>query len=67
MWHIVLMGYVFVTMMFSIAQYPQGITRVLIYLVFWTILPVLFSFWIVLTRRRNQRMKREEAENQNQP
>ena len=60
MWHIILIGYVFVTLMFSIAQYPQGIERVLIYLVFWTVLPTLFSLWVVLIRRRNKRMKLEE-------
>ena len=60
MWHIILIGYVFVTLMFSIAQYPQGIARVLIYLVFWTVLPTLFSLWVVLIRRRNKRMKLEE-------
>ena len=32
MWYIVLIGYIFVTLMFSVAQYPQGIARVLIYL-----------------------------------
>ena len=61
MWHIILIGYVFVTLMFSIAQYPQGIARVLIYLVFWTVLPTLFSLWVVLIRRRNKRMKLEEG------
>ncbi|MDO4433186.1 MAG: hypothetical protein Q4B82_01205 [Alysiella sp.] len=59
MWHIIFIGYIFVTLMFSIAQYPQGIVRVLIYLVFWTILPTLFAFWALMTRRRNQRLKRE--------
>lgn len=63
MWHIILIGYVFVTLMFSIAQYPQGIARMLIYLVFWTVLPTLFSLWVVLIRRRNKRMKlAEQAE-----
>lgn len=63
MWHIVLIGYIFVTLMFSIAQYPQGLERVLIYLVFWTVLPMLFSVWVVLIRRRNKRMKlAEQAE-----
>ncbi|XXQ68735.1 hypothetical protein ACKLNO_02415 [Neisseriaceae bacterium B1] len=60
MWHIIFIGYIFVTLMYSIAQYPQGIARVLIYLVFWTILPTLFAFWVLMTHRRNQRMKREE-------
>ena len=63
MWHIILIGYVFVTLMFSIAQYPPGMARVLIYLVFWTVLPTLFSLWVVLIRRRNKRMKLvEQAE-----
>ena len=35
----------------------------LIYLVFWTVLPTLFSLWVVLIRRRNKRMKLvEQAE-----
>jgi len=29
-------------------------------LVFWTILPTLFTFWVIISRRRNQQMKREE-------
>lgn len=58
MWHIVLIGYIFVTLMFSIAQ--PSLARMLIYLVFWTILPTLFTFWVIITRRRNQQMKREE-------
>ena len=63
MWHIILIGYIFVTLMFSIAQYPQSMARVLIYLVFWTVLPTLFSLWVVLIRRRNKRMKlAEQAE-----
>ena len=63
MWHIILIGYIFVTLMFSIAQYPQGMARGLIYLVFWTVLPTLFSLWVVLIRRRNKRMKLvEQAE-----
>ncbi|MDO4997493.1 MAG: hypothetical protein Q4E16_02470 [Neisseria sp.] len=58
MWHIIAIGYIFVTLMFSVAQ--PSIERVLIYLVFWTILPTLFMFWVLKTRRRNQRLKREE-------
>ena len=64
MWHIILIGYIFVTLMFSIAQYPQGLARVLIYLVFWTVLPTLFSVWVVLIRRHNKRMKLEEMAEQ---
>ena len=66
MWHISLIGYIFVTLMFSIAQYPQGLARVLIYLVFWTVLPTLFSVWVVLIRRRNKRMKLEEMAEQHE-
>lgn len=66
MWHIILIGYIFVTLMFSIAQYPQGLARVLIYLVFWTVLPTLFSVWVVLIRRRNKRMKLEEMAEQHE-
>ena len=58
MWHIVLIGYIFVTLMFSIAQ--PSLVQMLIYLVFWTILPTLFTFWVIITRRRNQQMTREE-------
>ena len=66
MWHIILIGYIFVTLMFSIAQYPQGLARVLIYLVFCTVLPTLFSVWVVLIRRRNKRMKLEEMAEQHE-
>ena len=66
MWHIILIGYIFVTLIFSIAQYPQGLARVLIYLVFWTVLPTLFSVWVVLIRRRNKRMKLEEMAEQHE-
>lgn len=62
MWHIIFSGYIFVTLMFSLAQYPQGIARVLIYLVFWTVLPTLFAYWVIMTRRRNRRLKQEEAQ-----
>ena len=58
MWHIILIGYIFVTLMFSVAQ--PSLARALIYLVFWTVLPTLFSLWVVLIRRRNKRMKLEE-------
>lgn len=55
MWHIIAIGYIFVTLMFSLAQ--PSVARMLIYLVFWTILPTLFIFWVVKTRRRNKRLK----------
>lgn len=55
MWHIIAIGYIFVTLMFSLAQ--PSVARMLIYLVFWTILPTLFMFWVAKTRRRNKRLK----------
>ncbi|MDO5059298.1 MAG: hypothetical protein Q4D82_05080 [Neisseria sp.] len=58
MWHIVAIGYIFVTLMFSLAQ--PSLPRILIYLVFWTILPTLFMFWAAKTRRRNRKMKQAE-------
>lgn len=61
MWHIVAIGYIFVTLMFSIAQ--PTLARALIYLVFWTILPTLFAYWVVMTRRRNKRMEIEARQN----
>ncbi|MDO4640437.1 MAG: hypothetical protein Q4A84_01865 [Neisseria sp.] len=57
MWHIIAIGYIFTTLMFSLAQ--PGIARILIYLVFWTILPTLFMFWVVKTRRRNKRLMQQ--------
>lgn len=50
--------------MFSIAQ--PSLARILIYLVFWTILPTLFAFWVLITRRRNQALKRAEQTQQTQ-
>ena len=41
MWHIVLIGYLFVAVMYSAAQ--PNIARALIYLVFWAVLPVAFT------------------------
>lgn len=60
MWHIVFIGYIFVTLMFSLAQ--PSLVRMLIYLVVWTILPTLFMFWVVWIRLRNKRMKQEEQQ-----
>lgn len=60
MWHIVAIGYIFTTLMFSIAQ--PGLARKLIYLVFWTILPTLFFFWVAMTRRRNKMLKWQEQQ-----
>ena len=60
MWHIILIGYIFVTLMFSVAQ--PSLARALIYLVFWTVLPTLFAFWATYIRLRNRRLKREETQ-----
>lgn len=56
--HIVLLGYVFVTLMFSVAQ--PGLARKVIYLLFWTVLPVCFAFWVAMVRRRNRLEKQRE-------
>ena len=58
MWHIVLIGYLFVAVMYSAAQ--SSIARALIYLVFWAVLPVAFAVFTVTIRRRNRLMKRQE-------
>ncbi len=60
MWHIIVIGYIFVTLMYSIAQ--PSLPRILIYLVFWTILPTLFAFWVALVRRRNRILKMQEKQ-----
>lgn len=65
MWHIIAIGYIFVTLMYAIAQ--PSLARILIYLVFWTILPTLFTFWVVMTRRRNRLAKQQEKDAQNPP
>ncbi len=52
MWYIVLIGYLFVTVLFSAAQ--PTLARALIYLVFWSVLPTVFAFWVVKIRRRNR-------------
>lgn len=60
MWqHIIFIGYIFVTLMFSAAQ--PSLARALIYLVFWTVLPTLFAFWVLMVRRRNRLMKKQET------
>ena len=59
MWHIVAIGYLFVAVMYSAAQ--PSIARALVYLVFWAVLPSLFTIFSVRIRRRNKRMKQEEA------
>ena len=58
MWHIVLIGYLFVAVMYSAAQ--PSIVRALIYLVFWAVLPTVFTVFVVTIRRRNRLMKRQE-------
>ena len=58
MWHIVAIGYLFVAVMFSAAQ--PNIARALIYLVFWAVLPTVFTVFVVTIRRRNRLMKRQE-------
>ena len=60
MWHIVLIGYLFVAVMYSAAQ--PSIARALIYLVFWAALPVTFTVFIVTIRRRNRLMKQQKKE-----
>ncbi|MDO5638551.1 MAG: hypothetical protein Q4G28_01630 [Neisseria sp.] len=60
MWHIVAIGYLFVTVMFAAAQ--PSIARALIYLVFWSVLPSVFVFWVVKIRRRNRRMKMQQKQ-----
>lgn len=59
MWHIVAIGYLFVAVMYSAAQ--PSIARALVYLVFWAVLPCLFTVFAVGIRRRNRRMGQEEA------
>ena len=60
MWHIVAIGYLFVAVMFSAAQ--PSIARALIYLVFWAVLPTVFTVFVVTIRRRNRLMKQQEKE-----
>jgi len=53
MWHIVAIGYLFVAVMFSAAQ--PSIARALIYLVFWAVLPTVFTIFVMIippARRR---------------
>lgn len=52
MWHIVAIGYLFVAVMYSAAQ--PSIARALIYLVFWAVLPTVFTVFVVTVRRRNR-------------
>ncbi|ABX74182.1 conserved hypothetical protein [Neisseria meningitidis 053442] len=45
-------------MMFSAAQ--PSIARALIYLVFWAVLPTVFTVFTITVRRRNRLMKQQE-------
>ncbi|HGG9790001.1 TPA: hypothetical protein ACLAVE_001744 [Neisseria meningitidis] len=58
MWHIVAIGYLFVAVMYSAAQ--PSIAHALIYLVFWAVLPTVFTVFVVTVRRRNRLMKQQE-------
>jgi len=55
-----LIGYLFVAVMFSIAQ--SSLARILIYLVFWAVIPALFMFWVAIIRRRNMLLKLAEKQ-----
>ena len=59
MWYIIMVGYLFVTVLFSAAQ--PSLARALIYLVFWSVLPTLFVFWVARVRRRNRLAKLAQA------
>ncbi|HEZ0462753.1 hypothetical protein [Neisseria meningitidis] len=58
MWHIVAIGYLFVAVMFSAAQ--PSIARALIYLVFWAVLPTVFTVFTITVRRHNHLMRQQE-------
>ncbi|HGH7145921.1 TPA: hypothetical protein ACJMGX_000733 [Neisseria meningitidis] len=58
MWHIVAIGYLFVAVMFSAAQ--PSIARALIYLVFWAVLPTVFTVFTITVRHRNHLMRQQE-------
>lgn len=58
MWHIVIIGYLFVAVMFSAAQ--PSIVRALIYLLFWAVLPMGLLSWMTVVRRRNRLLKQAE-------
>lgn len=63
MWHIVAIGYLFVAVMYSAAQ--PSIARALIYLVFWVVLPTVFTVFAVTVRRRNRLMGQQEQADPN--
>lgn len=56
MGYIILIGYLFVTVLFSAAQ--PTVARALIYLLFWSVLPTLFAFWVAKVRRRNRQARK---------
>lgn len=60
--YIILIGYLFVTVLFSAAQ--PDMARALVYLVFWSVLPTLFAFWAVKISRRNRLAKLQEKQKQ---
>ena len=59
MWYIIMVGYLFVTVLFSAAQ--PSLARALIYLLFWSVLPTLFVLWVARVRRRNRLAKLAQA------
>ena len=59
MWYIIMVGYLFVTVLFSAAQ--PSLARALIYLLFWSVLPTLVVFWVARVRRRNRLAKLAQA------
>lgn len=63
--HILLIGYVFTTMMFALAQ--GSVARILIYLLCFTVLPTAFVVWVMLVRRRNKLMKMRENADKSLP
>lgn len=64
MWHIVAIGYLFVAVMYSAAQ--PSIARALIYLVFWVVLPTVFTVFAVTVRRNRLMGQQEQAESEQQ-
>ena len=58
MWHIVAIGYLFCCR--DVFRRAPSIARALIYLVFWAVLPTVFTVFVVTIRRRNRLMKRQE-------
>ena len=44
----------------DVSAAQPSIARALIYLVFWAVLPTVFTVFVVTIRRRNRLMKRQE-------